>query len=341
MSVTTQPTDFSDLYTMLLNQIRADTSASANVSQAKRLINIALQDLHLGFGEKLPWAEREGTITTQPKYTTGTLVATKGSTTIAGTGTAWDVNNDFGVANMRALGKIVIDGGVEVYTIATVASAISAVITPAFIKTTTTESSYVYFEDEYDLAVDFLKPLDMRTFDQNQDIQLIGRNEFRMRYPRNKTVGKPLVATIIDRAPIGDTTPIRKVKFHKPPEEAWVIPYSYVTSRLATSSAGAGQTNLSADTDEPIVPLQYRHALVYYGLYQWYRDKRDDDRSLAAKAEYTDLVLRMTGDFEIGQSRPQFKPRLESYARSARRPYNAGTSGRHTLGSSFDEIRGR
>lgn len=339
MSVTEQPSSYSDLYTLLLNQIRADTSGTANVSQAKRLINIALHDMHVGFGEKFPWAEREEILVTQPEYTTGTLAVTKGSTTITGTSTLWDTNNDFSIKNMRKGGKIVIDGGVEVYTISTVASDTSAELTSAFIKDDVTAATYVYFEDEYALSSDFLKPLDLRSFDQNQNIELLGRNEFRRRYVRNKTTGKPRVATLIDKAFDGSTTPVRKVRFHQPPNEAFSIPYSFVTNKLAVSSAGVEQTQLSADDDEPIVPLIYRHAIVFHALYHWYRDKRDDARSQEAKGEYTDLILRMAGDQEIGRSRPRFAPRIGSYAISAKRPYSRGGSGRYTLGSRFDEIR--
>jgi hypothetical protein len=322
-----------------MNQIRADTSGTANISQAKRLINIALHDMHVGFGERFPWAEREEILVTQPEYTTGTLVATKGSTTLTGTGTLWNTNNDFSVSNMRKGGKIVIDGGVEVYTISSVASDTSAEMTSAFIKTTEAAATYVKYEDEYALSADFLKPLDLQSFDQNQSIDLLGRNEFRRRYVRNKTTGNPRVATLIDKAFDGSTTPVRKVRFHQPPDEAYSIAYSFVTNKLAVSAAGVEQAQLSADDDEPIVPLIYRHAIVFHALYHWYRDKRDDARSQEAKGEYTDLILRMAGDQEIGRSTPRFAPRVGSYAISAKRPYSRSGGGRYTLGTRFDEIR--
>ena len=97
--------------------------------------------------------------------------------------------------------------------------------------------------------------------------------------------------------------------------------------------------NLSADTDEPIVPLRYRHAIVLHALYNWYRDKKDDDRQLSAKAEYTDIILRITGDVEIGASRPQLHPRLAVYKRHAQRPYTPHRGRRWTTGSTFDELR--
>ena len=90
MSATSQPTDFSDLFTDLQNRVHVITGVTATANQAKRYINIALHDMHLGFGEKFYWAEREAQLITHAEYTTGTVAVTIGSTTITGTSTAWN-----------------------------------------------------------------------------------------------------------------------------------------------------------------------------------------------------------------------------------------------------------
>jgi hypothetical protein len=338
MSATSQYTTYSDLFTGLQNLVREQTGVTAVENIAKRFINVALQDLHIGFGEKFPWAERRATLTTQDNYTTGTVAITRGSTALTGTSTAWNTNNDFGVANARTSGKIRIGGSEEVYTISAVGSDTSITLNEKFIDATVTEATYEYFEDEYDLASDFLRPLDQSNFDQNKEIPLLGRNEFRRRYPRNGTPNKPRVATITDKDFSGDTTPVRRIQFHPPPNDYYLIPYHYVTSQLAVSSAGARQTSLSADADEPIVPLQYRHGIVFHALYHWYRDRRDDPRAQAAKAEYVDILARMTADHEIGRSRPMLTPRVTPYVAQAKRPYRR-RGGRFTTGTAFDELR--
>lgn len=336
MSATSQPQDFQDLYTDLLNRVRSQTGQNATLNQSKRYINIALQDAHIGFREQFPWAERHAVLRTQPEYNTGTVTITKGSTTLTGSGTLWNTNNEFSVANARTTGKITIAGSQEVYTISAVGSDTSITLNESFIDDDVSAETYNYFEDEYDLHADFLRPFDFRSFDQNDEIPLIGRREFRVRYPRNKTTGKPVVGTIVDRAFVGNTTPVRRIVFHQPPDKAFLIPYSFITNKLAVSSTGVAQENLSADTDEPIVPLPYRHAIVFHALGNWYRDKKDDTRSQEAFAQYTDVMLRISGDIEIGSPRPQIRPRLHAYA--SRSPYRRRGS-RHTLGSSFDEIR--
>jgi len=340
MSATTQPTDFSDLYTDLMNRVRADTSVTATSNQAKRYINTALHDMHIGFGEKFEWAERSAILVTQPEYTTGTVTITQGSTTLTGSGTAWNTANAFGVNNTRAGGKIVINGGAEVYEVSAVGSDTSITLTSAYVSEDASAANYVYFEDEYALANDFLRPLDLQNFDTNGDIELIGRNKFRFRYPRNKTTGKPVVATLLNKPFSGNTTPIRKVRFHKPPDAAYSIPYAYVTSNLAVDASGNEQAQLSSDSDEPIVSLQYRHVIVLHALKNWYRDRKDDVRSQEVNAEFTDLMIRITGDTEIGQNRPQIRPRRTPYVARARRPYGGrGATRRFTTGDAFDEIR--
>jgi hypothetical protein len=338
MSATSQVTTFSDLYTDLQNRVRATTSVTATENQAKRYVNIALHDMHIGFDYRFPWAERSAVLRTRPQYSTGTLTATKGSASITGSSTAWNTADDFSITNVRANGKIRIAGAIDPYTVLSVSTETSATLTSVFVETTTSGATYVYYEDEYDLASDFLRPVDAQRFSDQMSIDLIGRTEFRRRYPANSTPGRPTVATIIDSAPSGNTTPIRRVRLHPAPSTTIRIPYTYITGNLAVSSAGVAAANLSSDTDEPIVPLRYRHAIVFGALYHWYRDKKDDARTDAAKQEYIDLVMRMAGDMEVGAVRPQIRPRVQGYVRRAKRPYSGGAGRRYDVGGRFDRM---
>lgn len=338
MSSTSQLTTFADLITDLSNRVRITTGVTASETQCKRYLNISLHDMHLGFDYKVPWAERSATLRTQADYTTGTVSVSRGSTTLTGSGTAWNTNNDFTVKNMRANGFVVIAGSRTPYRISAVGSDTGATLSTAFTDETVTDANYTYYEDEYDLASDFLRPVDMQVFSEERSIDLISRTEFRRRYPTNTVPGLPRVACIIDYAPSGNTTPIRRVKFAQPPTEYQLIPYSYITSNLAVSSAGSGQTSMSADADEPIVPLRYRHAIVFHALYHWYRDKKDDARSQEVKGEYTDIMVRIAHDQEVGGARPQIRPRVGGYKRAAKSPYRRGGSRGYDTGNRFDRM---
>lgn len=324
MSNISQPTSFSDLYVELQNRIRLTTGVTATEVLARRAINIALQDIHFGTEYRLPWAERSATIRTQATYSTGTISVTQGSTTITGTSTAWNTANAFSVANLRANGKIVIQGSRVPYTVATISGDTAGTISTPFTEASVSGGSYLYFEDEYALATDFLRTVDLQYFSDETSIDLISRTEFRRRYPNNVVPNHPRVACINDYAPSGNTTPIRRVRFAPPPSDFLTIPYSYITNLLVVSSAGVGQTGFVADTDEPTMPLRYRHGLILHALYNWMRDRKDDARSQEVKAEYNEFMLRLAGDQESGAKRPQFRPRVQGYVRSARSPYGGG-----------------
>lgn len=339
MSSTTQVTTFSDLYTDLLNRIRADTSQTATVTQAKRYINIALHDMHMGFDYRFPWAERSARLLVRAQYSTGTVSIDRGSTTLTGSSTVWTTTDDFGVANARANGKIRIAGSLTPYVVQTVGGAGSITLSSKFTEDDVAAgATYVYYEDEYDLASDFLRPVDMQRFSDQVPIDLLSRTEFRRRYPTNSTPSRPSVATIIDSAPSGNTTPVRRVRFHPPPSTSLTIPYTYITANLAVSSAGVAAANLSSDSDEPIVPLRYRHAIVFHALYHWYRDKSDDTRTDQAKGEYTDIMLRISSDVEVGATRPQIRPRVSGYMRRAKSPWSGSRGGRYDINGRFDRM---
>ena len=338
MSTSQQVTTFADLYTALEQAVRVSTGVSATEQQAKRAINMALHDIHLGLDYRLPWAERRAVLRTQDDYTTGTVTTTKGSTAVTGASTLWNTANAFSVNNVRAGGKIVFGGSRTPYEVASVSSDTALVLTEKFTETSLAAgSTYTYYEDEYALAVDFLRPIDMQRFSLESSVDLISRTEFRRRFPINSTLGRPSVATILDLPFASNTTPVRKVKLAAAPNDFYQIPYTYVTSYLAVSSAGAAAANLSADTDEPIVPLRYRHAIFYHALYNWYRDKKDDTRSQESKAEYVDIMTRIMMDTEVGSVRPQIRPRVSGYARQAKSPYTRGSARRFDRGR-FDEM---
>lgn len=341
MSTTSQLTTFSDLYTDLQNRTRVATGITATENQAKRYINIALQDIHLAFDYKLPWAERRGVLRTHAPYSTGTVSVSVGGTALTGGSTLWNTANSYAENNMRVGGKIKLAGGMDVYSIATVTNDTSATLNTRYVGSAALSSDeYVYFEDEYALASDFLRPVDLQSFTDDASIPLIGRNEWRRRYPRANVSGRPKVASILDLSFSGSTTPVRKVVLYPYPDNVYLIPYTYISNAVAVTSAGVEGTTLSSDTDEPTMPLRYRHAIVFHALYHWYRDKRDDARSQEAKAEYVDIMQRIVNDQDVGTHvQASIQPRMGMYTRHALAPYSRRGGRRMDLNGEFDRFR--
>ena len=341
MSTTSQLTTFSDLYLDLMNRVRTATGTSATETQAKRYINIALQDIHLGFDYKLPWAERRGVLRTHAPYSTGTVSISVGSTTLTGSSTLWNTANSYGENNTRTTGKLRLAGGQDLYQISTVGGDTSITLAQKYVGSAALSAqTYIYFEDEYALASDFLRPVDMQSFSNDCNIPLIGRAEWRMRYPRPNISGRPRVASMLDLSFNGSTTPVRRVTLFPYPDNVYLLPYDYITSAVAVTSAGVEGTALSSDTDEPTMPLRYRHAILYHALANWYRDKRDDARSGDADAKYVDIMTRITNDQEIGSHvQARIQPRMSMYTRHAYKPYSHRGGRRIDINNDFDNFR--
>ena len=341
MSTTSQLTTFSDLYVDLQNRVRVTTGVSATETQAKRYINIALHDMHIGHQYKFPWCERQGTLLTMAPYETGTVSIAVGSTSLTGASTAWNTNNSYGVGNMRAGGKVTIAGTTDIYRVSSVSSDTAATLATRYVASSDASAvEYRAFEDEYALASDFLRPIDFALFSSDWSIPLLDRKEFRRLHVRGNISGRPTSASILDLSFSGSTTPVRKVVLYPYPDQTYVIPYSYVTSNLVVTSAGVEQSALSSDTDEPMMPLRYRHVIVLHALANWYRDKRDDARSQEAKAEFGELMTRMIADHDMGtHNRVRIQPNEGLYRAHAVRPYRRQGGTRYSTNNRFDSFR--
>ncbi len=340
MGAGTNVVTFSDIYTEILNKMRQPTNVTAIINQAKRYANTGLYDMVFGFEYKLPWLERDAVLITHAPYHTGTVSIARGTTALAGASTLWNTVNTYGVNNARTIGKVTL-GGPEIYRITTVVSDTSITLAQRYVAAAdlAAGASYIYFEDEYALAADFLKPIDYVRFLAAMKITLIGRNEFRIKFPRPNIGGVPTIATILDKPFAGTTTPQTYVQLYPYPDTEYMIPYSYITSNLSVTAAGVEQGAMVNDTDEPALPLRYRNALVSFAISRWYRDKKDDARSESAKSDYQDEVNRIVGDQRIGANTvAQIQPRVGMY--NSRAPYG-GASGkrRYSTNNSFDDFR--
>ncbi|MHC4646320.1 MAG: hypothetical protein ACYTBJ_12535 [Planctomycetota bacterium] len=204
MATTEAVRTFGDIYTDLLNRVRATTGYTPTENQAKRYANTGLIDMHLGTAEKLSWAERQSHLILQPSYSTGTVAITQGATAVTGAGsTLWNTANAWSINNTRPGGKMKVSGTQDTYTVSAVGSDTSITLAEKFVGSTVTAATYLYFEDEYTLAPDYGRPVDVRSFADGFDIGLIGRTEFRRRYPRNNVTGTVSVATIFDEDRFG------------------------------------------------------------------------------------------------------------------------------------------
>jgi len=336
VAVDTLLNDLADLRRHFLFCIREATDVTAINDAADRYLNLALLDMHVAPGGAVPWAVREGRLLTHAHYTTGTVAIDVSSsrTAVTGTSTTWNTaDNNYGYNNARVGGKVKFGGSNDIYNVSAVGSDTSITLNETYAgDDDLSGASYTYFEDEYALATDFFRPVDMRSFSVSWNIPFIGDSDFYRRYPHNSTVGRPEIATLIKKDYISNVTPQYRLVLHPSPNDAYTIPYHYITTQLAVSSAGAQKTELVADADEPIMPSRYRLAIVFHALFNWYRDRKDDTRMQSARQEYVDIMRRILAETKVGQDRTSIRPR--SYFN---RP-NINRGRRYQTGTEFDEL---
>jgi hypothetical protein len=302
---------------------------------------MALQDMHLGSDYQFYWAERDAKLTLQPDYSTGTVAVSVGGTTVTGSSTLWNTAGSYGANNIEVGWKLKFGGSEVVYRVTAIASDTSLTIDTAYVGSALTAGSYNAWKDEYTLASDYLRPVNLQFFDDNREIRLVDRRQLKRALPRNSITGRPKWATQIELGPSGSTALRPRLVIAPPPDQAYSIPYGYITNLLAVDASGTGLVNMSSDTDEPIVPLRYRAAIYHYAMAMVYEHK-DDQRQQIALQQYAQIMQRTLSDVTIGDRHMRIEPAISSYVNYAEHPYNGPRSGRRfdTASGAFDRLEG-
>lgn len=347
MSSTSQFTTYSDLYQGLLKAIRSDQGNSATVEDAKRYINTALLDMHIGFSEKVPWALRDHTFTTD---TAATATVTARNTSPGSNDNGVPTRNyAFGTVPISAVStgdKVLITASSipssiglesEIAGNVAIASGTGIVTADVYSNELSAGDTVMIYRNDIELPDDFMRIASSTVRLGTRQLPVIGRIEFRHRFAGDTSLGRPMHTTMIDSTDIALGLDNRKLRLHPIPNVVERGHLTYVTNLLAVTTAGVWQRDLQSDTDEPIVPLRYRHAIFFHALYNWYRDKKDDVRSQEAKAEYVEIMNRITNDTESGQSNMSIRPQLNMYRSKAKRPYSRRGGRRMDFGR-FDRM---
>ena len=337
------PATLAEMRTDFLESLKEATGVSAINTVVNRFLNKANQDIHQ---EKWWWQERRAFVRTRPPYTTGTVaVAVTSLTTrrtVTGTSTAWNTANSFGDTNAAVGMKMTLAAEPFVHLIGTLGSDTSITLesaTPYLGDSALSGAGYAIYQDDYALESDFDDVIDARFFDEDHKIPLIGAQEFYRLYSRNSNRAAPKHATLIELGPSGSVSLRRRVVLGPAPDQTYNIPYRYWTTNLAVSSTGTGAANLSADTDQPIVPLKFRQGIIWKGLEIWFAT-RQKDAVLAEKfgGLYATLMLRGRMDRGPTQDRPRLIPATASATLAARRPYSPLLRRRLVTGTRWDQL---
>ena len=215
----------------------------------------------VGEGFPWPWAKKEppGILTTVAEYTTGSVLVTNGSKNITFSSAP---------AASRAKQKFSVDADPVTYRIDThVAAAAAAVLDRNYLGTTNTAAAFHVFEDEYDLASDFLRPFSRRNFLRDahsaSTVRLVGEDEMGGLYPyAGRSSFYPRYAAMIAE---------KRIRLVPYPTDAkyYEYPYIFHPGVLDFTGAGAGDTPI-------ISPAEDRIVLALFAVGNLLADKNDD-----------------------------------------------------------------
>jgi hypothetical protein len=265
---------FSDIYNSVADQI-GDTSTT-NITRIKRYINWSQQDVCSR--ENWDFLMKQSYFQCTAPYTTGTAVATNGSTTITGTDTAW--------TSSMVGRKLKFDADSEYYTIASVESATSLTLNQAYLEDTiSTAEEYSIYQDIYSLDSDVEKIVSMSCPTSNEKIVSISRQEMDYMDPSPFSSGIPNYYTEVGR----DSSGYKQVQLYNVPDDSYVIYYWY-RKQIA---------DLSGDSDESVIPSKYHQLLYFGGCFQYY-DYDQDESGTVYRAQYENMLENMRKDYISG-----------------------------------------
>lgn len=273
----------------------SETTKRAALTQA---MNNCYQEVILG--REWPWMKASYDFRLSEPYTTGTATATKGSTTVTGTGTVWNANltpgNIFHFENSRVI-----------YHIASVESDTELTLETAYSEDDQTDGGYVAVKNQYKVPkeTDYLL-----TWVMNSDYKAIpvSPDELRLIQSKDPTrLGCPKFYSLVRRDTDDDAT---YVEVWPSPDKTYQTHIDYKVRIL----------KLSDDEDEyPIIPDRYR-AVLYHGmLWQFYQYLRKPESAAIQEKIYYRFLNRMENDFKFTDGQMKIIPARNYLRRRGRR----------------------
>lgn len=253
------PTTFLEIQDHLMDLLDVDDTATRTF--VKDYINFTARDIWLAH----PWPERyaEATITTLSPYSTGT-VASSGAT-ITGTGTT------FPATFTAALARFAASYASPFYTVSTRDSATQLTLSESYAETALSGSTYVYYQDIYNLASDVDELVDVRLLKAGQHGPIAAVLEKRLDEQAYipGSAGTPIVYSMVGQSSAG----LKRVRLWPVPDNVYRLKYRYLK----------GYTEMTADADECVIPESRRDLLIVGALRYGYRLK--DEYAKAGQEE--------------------------------------------------------
>ena len=232
-------TNYGTIQTDVLDKIGISDSDVEDV--VEQSLNDILQEICQAYN--FTWLYGDSSFITVAVYEAGTVTATEGSTTITGSSTIFTsgmVGRKFVCENAT-------------YDISAFVSTTEITLSTNYAGAGGSGLSYTIYQDEYSLASDCEDVLSMRQENHPYRLKKVGIEVMDSYYPQRSSFGYPVAYSIVGY----DSSDYMVVALYPNPNVARNVYYRY-KKRV---------TEMSADSDTPIIPLRYRWVLAKGALY--------------------------------------------------------------------------
>jgi hypothetical protein len=269
-----------------------ETTSSTFVSLVDRWINEGYEQV--AFRKKRDWLDEQFTVQVKAKTEATATVTNNSSTVTFATGTTFPTGVEL---------QFQATGFAEVYD---VSSATLNVVTLAkpYLGDSSTAATGTVFQPHIILDADIRHVY--QVYHQHNDQPLVDVGPQQMRQLQETSgvqYGKAKYFTIF-----GQSSGQRRLVIYPYPDEAYTI---YIDANVYVPE-------LTSSTDEPLMPIQYRQALYWYGLHKAWMYERNYAQAESALANFNSMLTRMDGEMRAEIEFPQISvsyPRSKSFRR--------------------------
>lgn len=327
---------FLDLYTDVMSRMKLPLTDTRALDACKGFINSRYNTIAMT--KNWPWRKKERDIKVPAKKTTGTLAVTNGSRIITATGASFSTEHvgwHIRVASDEEIYKIV--------SITVSGATQTLYLSADYVGTTDTDATYTSFLfqiglppdcDEVDEIWNFKLRRTLDKASPRDFFEIVAGNphatgtpEFYTTYGfaayRSPTLGNFLLMYDF----LNDNTSEDDLKISVFP----IVPDEDCILRLIYLPFVAP---LNEDTDEPLIPRDKRHILVYGAYADMLARERLTEDAAVWKEEFEKMLAKMAGDDEATDKRPVFTVPGVYWTR--RRPAMPELG---DMGSAFDRYR--
>jgi hypothetical protein len=291
---------FDDIVNAVIEELKVPSSDTTTINRIKRRVNGVYRDEVVPFS-KWEWARGFTAIKVGAYYTGGTATVTTNSTTVTLSTVIPSGNGS------KARYYFTVDGFSEIYEIASHTAGTAALtLSEQYTGTSSSSATFKIWTDRFALPTDCKETVLVWHDYSRQPLDGVGQSEYqRIKSAAGLSQARPAYYTVTDFYDPSAGTEVEATRYRE--LRAWPAILDKQTTLHVDYIKEV--TELSATTDEPILPAEDRIVLVYGTLaWAWSAIARNPEEAARNQLLYNAKLARMAGKMRDVQEKPKLVP---------------------------------